>query len=584
MAKMQQAVHVARTKSRRVNKAGETVEYESVLLRRSYRDGAKVRHETLANLAALPEHAVEDLRASLTGKTLVEATAGFEITRSLPAGHIDAVARMAHGLGFEAMLGPACRARDVAMGLIIARVCAPGSKLASLRWFEDTALAADLGPVTSDEAYAAMDWLAGRQEKIEKKLARRYLSEGPNPDRLALFDLSSSWVTGHHNPLAARGYSRDRKKGVEQIEYGMLASRDGVPIAVRVVPGNTADPTAFTAIAGDIKDLAGVEEMVMVGDRGMITSARIKALKKAGSLGWVTCLRAPAIKALAAEDGPLQMSLFDQQDLAEINHPDYPGERLIASRNPDLAAERARKRGELLAATENELATVTAAVTTGRLTGAGKIGVKVGKIIDKYKMAKHFDLSITEATLTYTRRQDQIDTETALDGIYVIRTSVPAEAMDAAETVRVYKSLANVEKIFKSLKSVDLLIRPIHHHTETRTRAHVLLCMLAGHLAWHLRQALKPLTYTDEHRPTPDNPVTTATRSPEAEHKASTRTLDDGTAAHSFQSLLTHLATRTRNTLRTADTDATFDLTALPTPTQRQATELIDKHLTKWRP
>lgn len=579
MVKSQQAVHVARTKSRRVNKAGETVEYESVLLRRSYRDGGKVKHETLANLASLPGHAVEDLRASLAGKTLVEATAGLEVTRSLPSGHVDAVARMAAGLGFGKLLGPACRERDVAMGLITARVCAPASKLGSLRWFQDTTLAADLGPVSTDEAYKAMDWLLTRQPAIEKKLAARYLGPDTNPGRLALFDLSSSWVTGHHNPLAARGYSRDRKKGTEQIEYGMLASRHGVPVAVRVFPGNTADPSAFTAIAGEIKTLAGVDDMVMVGDRGMITSARIRELRDTGSLGWVTCLRAPAVAALAADNGPLQMSLFDEQDLAEISHPDYPGERLIACRNPALADERARKRTELLTATETELAVVAAAVSAGRLTGAGTIGLRAGKVIDKYKMAKHFTLTVEDNRFAYTRRSEQIDAEAALDGIYVIRTSVPAQTMDAAETVRTYKSLANVEKIFKSLKSVDLLIRPIHHHTEDRTRAHVFLCMLAGHLTWHLRQAWAPLTYTDENRPTPANPVTAAVRSPEASRKASTGTLTDGTPAHTLRSLLTHLATRTRNTLRATGTTTTFELTALPTPVQRRAAELIDTHL-----
>lgn len=579
MAKTQQAVHVARTKSRRVNKAGETVEYESVLLRRSYRQDGKVKHETLANLASLPETAVEDLRASLAGKTLIEATAGLEVTRSLPTGHIDAVNQMAHGLGFESLLGPACRERDVIMGLIAARICTPASKLASLRWFADTTLATDLGPVTTDEAYHAMDWLLARQTAIESKLARRYLGTGANPDRLALFDLSSSWVTGHHNPLAARGYSRDKKKGVEQIEYGMLSTREGIPIAVRVVPGNTADPAAFTAIATEIKDLSGVDDMVMVGDRGMITSARIRQLADLGGLGWVTCLRAPAIQALAADDGPLQMSLFDTQDLAEISHPDYPGERLIACRNPALAAERARKRDELLAATESELDTIKAAVKAGRLGGAGKIGVKVGKVIDKYKMAKHFELIITDTSLSHARRRDEIAAEAALDGLYVIRTCVPGDRMDANEAVRVYKSLANVEKIFKSLKSVDLRIRPIHHHTEDRTRAHVLLCMLAGHLTWHLRQAWAPLTFTDEDRPTPANPVTAATRSPQAQAKASKRTLPDGTPAHSYQSLLRHLATRTRNTLRANGTEATFELTTLPTPAQRQATELIDHHL-----
>lgn len=578
MSRTQQAVHVARTKSRRVNKAGETVEYESVLLRRSYRDGAKVKHETLANLAALPEQAVEDLRASLAGKTLIEATAGLEVTRSLPHGHVDAVYQMARGLGFESLLGPAGRERDVIMGLITARICSPASKLASLAWFEDTTLGADLGPVSTDEAYAAMDWLLARQPKIESALAHRYLGPAANPDRLALFDLSSSWVTGHHNPLAARGYSRDKKKGVEQIEYGMLSTSTGIPIAVRVVAGNTADPAAFTTIATQIKDLSGVQNMVMVGDRGMITTARIRKLRELGGLSWVTCLRAPAIQALAADGGPLQMSLFDEHDLAEISHPDYPDERLIACRNPALAGERARKRTELLTATEDELDTITAAVTAGRLTGAGPIGVRVGKIINHYNMAKHFTLDITDTTFTHRLRDETINTEAALDGIYVIRTSVPATQLDTAQTVRVYKSLANVEKIFRSLKSVDLRVRPIHHHTEDRTRAHVFLCMLAAHLTWHLRQAWTPLTFTDENRPTPDNPVTKATRPPHAHTKASTRTLTDGSLARSIQTLLNHLATRTRNTLQATGTTATFDLTALPTPTQREAQNLINQH------
>lgn len=580
MARSSGAVHVAKVSKKYVTKAGprESVSY---LLRRSYRDGAKVKHETLANLASLPEHAIEALRASLAGATLIDATAGLQITRSRPAGHIDAVTRMARGLGIEKLLGPACRERDIVMALLCARICAPSSKLASLRWLKDTALGSQLGEVSTDEAYAAMDWLLQRQPAIERGLAARYLTDAQvNPQRLALFDLSSSWVTGHCNPLAARGYSRDRKKGTEQIEYGMLATRDGIPLAVRVVPGNTADPAAFTQIAGEMKTLAGVEDLVMVGDRGMITSARIRALQDAGDLGWITCLRSPAIAALAAADGPLQLSLFDQQDLAEITHPDYPGERLIACRNPALAAERARKRGELLEATERDLQVIAAAVQDGRLSGAGRIGVRVGKIIGKYKMAKHFALSITDTSFSYTRREDQIAAEAALDGVYVIRTSVPAHAMDTAETVRAYKSLANVEKIFRSLKTIDLQVRPIHHHTENRTRAHVFLCMIAAHISWHLRRAWAPLTYTDTDRPIPDNPVTAAKRSSAAQAKASTRTLPSGALAYSYQSLLAHLGTRTRNTVRATGTTATFELTALPTPTQQRAHDLIEAHLT----
>ncbi len=577
MMKTQQAVHVARTKSRRVNKAGETVEYESVLLRRSYREGAKVKHETLANLAALPEHAVESLRASLAGKTLIEATAGLEVTRSLSAGHVDAVYRMARDLGFESLLGPACRDRDVVMGLLAARICAPASKLASLQWFADTTLGADLGPVSTDEAYRAMDWLLARQPGIESALARRYLGPAGNPQRLALFDLSSSWVTGHHNPLAARGYSRDGKKGLEQIEYGLLTDPAGRPVAVRVVAGNTADPKAFENIAKEMKTTFNLQEMVMVGDRGMITSARIEALKELGGLGWVTALRAPAIKALAADPGPLQMSLFDQANLAEISHPDYPGERLIACRNPALAEERARKRTELLAATETELAKIAAAVHAGRLRKEGPIGVRVGKVVGKYKMEKHFELTIAEHRFVFIRRQESIDTEAALDGVYVIRTTVPATRMDAGQVVATYKSLANVERDFRSIKSIDLSLRPIHHFTETRVRAHVFICMLAAYLVWHLRQAWAPLTFTDEDRPEPADPVAPAKRSDAATAKASTQTTAEGRPALSFRSLLEHLATLTRNDIRYGPDTPAIPTLAEPTPLQRRAFELIDR-------
>lgn len=572
------SVHVVRVNKTHTGRHGEEREYRSVYLRRSYRDGGKVRNETVANLSMLPAHAVDALQLSLTGKTPLHCLQDLDVVRSLPAGHIDAVYRMARGLGFESLLGPKCRERDVAMALLAARICAPSSKLGALAWFNDTTLGNDLGPTSTDDLYHCLDWLLARQPAIEKSLARRYLGPAANPDRLALFDLSSSWVTGTHNPLAARGYSRDKKKGVEQIEYGMLATCQGVPIAVRVVPGNTADPAAFTAIATEIQDLAGVKDMVMVGDRGMITSARIKELRENTTLGWVTSLRATAIQALAEDNGPLQMSLFDEQDLAEISHPKYPGERLIACRNPALAALRAHKRTDLLAATEEELKTIAAAVAAGRLKDAGKTGVRVGKVIGKYNMAKHFTLVITNTTFTYTRNAESIARETDLDGVYVIRTSVPQDTMTAGESVRVYKSLANVEKIFKTLKSRDLSIRPIHHYTENRTRAHVFLCMLAGHLTWHLREALKPLTFTDEDRPVPANPVTPATRSTAATTKASTRKLPDGTPAMGYQALLRHLATRTRNTLRTPESTTVFDVTTMPTPTQHRAEDLIDQH------
>ena len=570
------AMHVAKVVGRYTAKSGERREYVSHLLRRTYRDGAKVRHETLANLSALPAPAIEAVRASLAGKTLVEAGDYLEVTRSLPHGHVAAVYAKAKALG---LLGPAGRDRDLALALVIARVCRPGSKLATTRWWADTTMATDLGvaEATTDEVYAAMDWLAGRQDAIEKRLAARHLDTAANPNRLALFDLSSSWVTGRCCSLAARGYSRDGKKGLPQIEYGLLADPAGRPVAVRVFPGNTADPTAFTGIVSAVRDTFGLKEMVMVGDRGMITSARIDALRELGGMGWVTALRAPAIAALAADDGPLQMSLFDQANLAEITHPHYPGERLVACRNPALATERARKRLALLESTDVELAKITAAVAAGRLAGAGRIGIRVGKVVGRYKMAKHYQLDITEDTFAYTRDQDAINAEAALDGIYVIRTTVAAEQMNTPTVVATYKSLANVERDFRSIKAIDLDLRPIHHWTETRVRAHVFICMLAAYLTWHLRAAWAPLTFTDENRPEPADPVATAKRSTAADVKASRRTDEAGEPVRSFRCLLDHLATLTRGDIRygTDPNLPTVPTLTTATPTQRRAFELL---------
>src|ERR1019366_9517464 len=557
------AMHVAKVAKKYVTKDGTSRESVAYLLRRTYRDGTKVRHETLANLSALPEATLEAVRVSLTGQALVVPGQDLEVTRALPHGHVAAVHAQAKALGLPALLGPAGGDRDIALALIIARVCRPGSKLATTRWWTDTTLAADLGvaDATTDEVYAAMDWLAGRQEAIETKLVRTHLNGADNPDRLALFDLSSSWVTGRCCPLAARGYSRDGKKGLPQIEYGLLTDPAGRPVAVRVFPGNTADPTAFTTIVQAVKDTFKLTDMVMVGDRGMITSARVQALRELGGFGWVTALRAPAIAALAADDGPLQMSLFDQANLAGITHPDYPGERLVACRNPALAQERARKRLALLEATDTELAKISAAVAAGRLAGAAKIGIRVGKVIGRYKMAKHYRLDITNDTFDFTRDQDQITAEAALDGIYVIRTTVAPEQMDAAKVVATYKSLARVERDFRSIKAIDLDLRPIHHWTQDRVRAHVFICMLASYLTWHLRQTWAPLTLTDENRPEPIDPVAPAQPSQGADHKAATKTTTEDLPATSFTALLDHLATLTRNHLRVAGHDESgFDL------------------------
>jgi hypothetical protein len=585
MPRKQGRVHVVRVRKAHVDKQGRRREYVSAYLRRTYRDGSAVRNETVANLSMLPAEAVDAIEATLKGARLVPVGEAVTITRSLPHGHVAAVAAMARTLGLPALLGPAGRSRDIAVALIVSRVLRPGSKLSTLAWWHDTTLGADLGVAgaCTDEIYAAMDWLAGRQETIEKRLAARHLSESVNPGRMALFDLSSSWVTGRCCELAARGYSRDGKKGCEQIEYGVLTDPAGRPVAVRVFDGSTADPVAFTEIVTVIRDTLGIGQLVLVGDRGMITSARIDALRElndnpdtATDFGWITALRAPAIAKLARDDGPLQMSLFDTQDLAEISHPDYPGERLIACRNPALAVERARKRTELLAATEKLLAGVAGRVTAGTLRGAGKIGEAVGKAIGKYKMGKHFRRDITDTTFTYRRDQAGIDAEAELDGIYVLRTSVDTDALDPAGVVDSYKKLANVERDFRIIKTDDLDLRPIHHRLDERVRAHVLICLLACYLVWHLRKAWAPLTYTDEHPPRHDNPVAPAHRSEHADAKAAHKHDADSNPLRSFRGLLDHLATLTRNQVRYHGASTDVPVLADPTPDQRRAFELLD--------
>ena len=578
-------VHVVRvSKTGYVDKQGHRKDYSSAYLRRTYRDGGKVKNETVANLSALPGHVIDLIDAGLKGQQLVPAGEAVTITGSLPHGHAAAVHAMAARLGLPALLGPAGRHRDLALALIISRVVKPGSKLSTLTWWADTTLGADLGvaEASTDDIYAAMDWLGHRQDAIEAGLARRHLAPQANPPKMALFDLSSSWLEGRHCPLAARGYSRDAKKGKLQIEYGLLTDPEGRPVAVRVFPGNTGDPAAFTAITDVVRDKFGLAQMVLVGDRGMITSARIDALNQRDdgtpepdTYGWITALRAPAIRKLMADDGPLQLSLFDQQDLAEITSPDFPGERLIACRNPVLAAERARKREDLLAATEKLLAPLLARVQAGRLAGAGPIGVEVGKVISTYKTAKHFAVTITDTTLVIERRQDRIDAEAALDGFYVLRTPVPAAELDTAAVVTAYKNLKYVERDFRHIKSDDLDLRPVFHHLEERVKAHVLICMLACYLTWHLRRAWAPLTYTDEQPPGQDNPVTPARRSAAAQAKASSQHDPAGQPYHSFRGLLEHLATLTRNQVRYTGTQVTIAMLAEPTSTQRQAFELI---------
>ncbi len=564
-------MHVETSRSHQVRKDGTVASYERHLLRRSFRDGGKVRKETLANLSHLPPEAITAVRAVLAGSTLIDADAAFEVTRSLPHGHAAAVHAMARKLGFPALLGPPGPQRDLAYALVLSRVLRPASKLSTAGWWDDVTLGPDLGVAgaSTDDIYAAMDWLVSRQDDIEKQLAARHLHQGG----IAMFDLSSSWVEGSHCELAAYGYSRDGKRGKPQIEYGLLTSNDGRPVAVRVFAGNTADPKAFPEAVTAVRQKFALHKMIMVGDRGMITSARITDLRKLEGMAWITCLRHPAIKKLMAGDGPLQLSLFDEQDLAEITSPDFPGERLIACRNPFEAAKRARTRGELLTATEADLEKIAARAAAGRIKDPDKIGVAAGKIINKRKVAKHFLLDIGEGRISWRRDQASIDAEAATDGIYVIRTPVPEETVDAAGAVAAYKDLANLERDFRHIKAEDLDLRPIWHRLEDRVKAHVLICMLACYLTWHLRQAWAPLTFTDEHPPARANPVAPTRRSPSAAAKAAFKTGPGKQPIRSFRDLLGHLATLTRDTI-TIGSQPVAKLTA-PTPTQRRAFDLI---------
>jgi Transposase DDE domain len=565
------AVHVTTQRRHYTGKDGRERVYETHLLRRSWREGGKVRNETVANLSRLPAGTIELIRGSLAGERFVPAGQQAQVARSLPHGHAAAVCAMARTLGFAALLGPPCPERDLAYALAVSRVLRPASKLSTIGWWRDATLGTDLGVAgaSTDDVYAAMDWLAARQAGIEKQLAARHLREGG----IAMFDLSSSWVEGSCCALAAFGHSRDGKRGKKQIEYGLLTDKDGRPVAVRVFAGNTGDPKTFPEAVDAIRGTFALKQMIMVGDRGMITSARIKALRELEGMAWITCLRGPAIKKLMADSGPLQLSLFDEQDLAEITSPQFPGERLIACRNPALAGERARKRQDLLAVTEDELGKIAARVTAGRLKDPDKIGVAAGKIINKRKVAKHIILDISEGSLSWRRDQESIDTEAATDGIYVIRTPVPAETLDTAGTVTAYKGLSRLERDFRSIKADDLDLRPIFHRLEDRVRAHVLICMLACYLTWHLRQAWAPLTYTDEHPPARANPVAPARRSPSANAKAARKTGPGKQHIRSFRDLLDHLATLTRNDLRYGD--VTIPALAEPTPTQRRAFDLI---------
>jgi hypothetical protein len=551
---------------------GSTREYRQVLLRRSYRNAAgKPSKETLANLSSLPDPAVHALRLALAGKTLVDVDQAFGIERSVAHGHVAAVHAMAARLKFGELLGPRCRERDLAYALILSRAVAPASKLSTIRWWADTSVGADLdvADARSDEVYASMDWLLARQEQIEKTLAARHLQ----PGGMALFDLSSTWMEGKSCPLTKFGYSRDGKRGLPQIEFGLLGDAEGRPIAVRVFDGNTSDSRSFLAAISTVRDQFGLTNLTMVGDRGMITQARIDDLKDLPGMDWITALRAPAIAALAADDGPLQMSLFDTQNFAQITDPRYPGERLVCCRNPALADERGRKREALLVATEQNLDKIVAAVTAGRLHGADQIGVKLGKIINKHKVGKHFITTVTDGTFSYRRDDDKINAETALDGIYVIRTGLSDEKLDQVGVIRAYKNLAHIERDFRCIKSDDLALRPVRHYTADHVKAHIFICMLASYLTWHLRKALAPLTFTDESIPLGDDPVAPAQRSKAAAIKDTTKTTPDDLPVYDYPGLIAHLGQLTRNTVNFAGQH--FDKLANPTLVQRRAFELL---------
>jgi hypothetical protein len=557
----------------------------AILLRESYREAGKVRKRTLCNLSDWPTAYIEGLRGVLKGGTVIPAERdAFTVIRSLPHGHVAAALGTARKIGLDRVLGPGSdRCRDLILALLVGRIVDPASKLATARALSPATAASSLGEllglgeVDEDELYNALDWLLERQPAIEATLAKRHLTNGT----LVLYDVSSSYMEGRCCPLAKRGYSRDGKKGTLQIVYGLLCAPDGCPVAIEVFEGNTADPMTLATQIEKLKQRFNLGHVVLVGDRGMITQARITEDIKSAGLDWISSLRAPAIRELV-EGGVLQLSLFDQRDMASITAPDFPGERLVVCRNPNLAAERTRKREDLLAATERDLAPIQAAVARKRdpLRGTASIALAVGKVINRHKMAKHFDLDITDAAFSFARKTAEIAAEAATDGVYVIRTSLPKEAFDDAATVRSYKSLAFVERAFRCIKTVDLQVRPVYHRLADRVRAHVFLCMLAYYLEWHMRQRLAPMLFDDTDKETADalraSVVAQAQRSPAAVQKQTTGLTDDGMPVHSFRTLLADLATIARNTVTTAITP-NYPLTVVTRPTtiQHKAFQLL---------
>ncbi|HUY49246.1 MAG TPA: IS1634 family transposase [Streptosporangiaceae bacterium] len=567
-------MHVDNASRQYVGKNGEQRVTRCFLLRRSYRDAnGKPQKETLANISDLPDNAIAGLRLLLRGATLVEAESSLTVERSVPHGNVAAIHLMAKKLSMPSLLGPECRERDIAYALILSRAVRPKSKLSTVRWWNhgDTTLAADLGMsnVSTSDIYSAMDWLVMQQERIERKLAKRHLREGG----IAMYDLSSSWVEGTKCELAAFGHSRDGKHGKMQIEYGLMTDPEGRPVGIKVFAGNTSDPESFKSAITKARTDFGLKELIFVGDRGMITKTRIADLRKLEGARWVTALKAPDIAALAADDGPLQMSLFDEQDFAEISHPDYPDERLVCCRNPALKSARARKRQELLEATEENLAKIAKSVKSGRLKDPDKIGLRVGKIINKHKVGKHFIWEIKDGIFEYRRDEEKIAAEATLDGIYVIRASILEENATAPELVQTYKNLKHVERDFRTIKADDIDVRPIYHFRTRRVESHMLICMLAAYLTWHLRKTLAPLTFTDQNIPASSNPVTPAGRSEEASRKDSTQRTKDDFPVYRYRDLLDHLATLSRQTVNF--NGQRIEKITIPTPVQARAFELL---------
>ena len=550
----------------------------AILLREGYREGRTVKNRTLANLSKWPPQKIDLLRRVLRDETLAPADALFEVVASTHHGHVQAVRLAMQRLGFDALIASRpSRERELVVAMVVARILEPDSKLATTRWWHTTTLPADLGVSDADEdaLYEAMDWGLARQDRIEQKLAARHLAAGG----LVLYDLTSSYFEGTTCPLAAFGHNRDGKKGKRQVNYGLLTEGRGCPVAVSVFKGNTADPPTLLPEVRRVRERFGIERLVMVGDRGMISQTQITALKTLQGTDWITALKTEALRDLVAT-GHVQLGLFDERNLFELTHPDFPGERLVACRNPELAALRAHKRHALLAATTKELDKVRGMVARGRLRGREAIGVRVGKVVNKYRVAKHFRLEIQDDRFAFEIDAARVAAEAALDGLYVIRTSLPAERLDAADTVRAYKRLSDVERAFRSLKTIDLKVRPIRHRLEERVRAHIFLCMLAYYVEWHMREAWRPLLFADEDQAAKltRDPVAPAKRSAAALRKVHTKVLDDGTPVHSFGTLLKNLSQIVRNVCRQrgAGPDApTFELVTTPSPTQQRAYELL---------